>query len=43
MGIMFGIFSFAFQVISVKDTQNLDTLVFCFTSLTAVEAPVLFE
>ena len=26
----------------VKDTQNLDTLVFCFTSLMTVEAPVLF-
>ena len=26
----------------VKDTQNLDTLVFCFNSLTAVEASVLF-
>ena len=26
----------------VKDTQNLDTLVFCFTSITAVESPVLF-
>ena len=27
---------------SVNDNQNLDTLVFCFTFLTANEAPVLF-
>ena len=26
----------------VKDAQNLDTVVFCFNSLTAVEASVLF-
>ena len=30
------------RVFLVKDTQNLETLVFCFTSLMTVEAAVLF-
>ena len=29
------------SIISVKDTQSLNTLVFCFISLTAAEATVL--
>ena len=30
------------MLINMLDTQNLDTLVFCFNLLMAVEAPVLF-